>query len=63
MAVGDGRVESARGLATRYMSTIHRVPNGVGVGLDNLISHTTRQARFPMQNVIPLIGLAASLVC
>jgi hypothetical protein len=33
MAVGEGKAESARGLATRYMSTTHRAPNGVGVGV------------------------------
>jgi hypothetical protein len=31
MAVCEGKAGSARGLATRYMSTIQRVPNGVGV--------------------------------
>jgi hypothetical protein len=33
MAVCEGRAESVRGLATRYMSAIHRVSNGVGVGV------------------------------
>jgi hypothetical protein len=33
MAVCEGNAESARRLATRYMSTIQRVPNGVGVGV------------------------------
>jgi hypothetical protein len=33
MAVCEGKAESARGLATRYMSTIQRVPNGLGEGV------------------------------
>jgi hypothetical protein len=33
MAVCEGKAESARGLATRSMSIIQRVSNGVGVGL------------------------------
>jgi hypothetical protein len=35
----------------------------VHVRTDNLTSHTTRQARFPMQNVIPHARRAASLDC
>jgi uncharacterized protein YraI len=31
MAVCEGKAVSARGLATRYMPTIQRIPNGVGV--------------------------------
>jgi hypothetical protein len=33
MAECEGKAGSARGLATRYMSTLHRVPKGVGVGV------------------------------
>ena len=38
MAVCEGKAESARGLATRYMSTIQRVPKGVGVGVPVCLS-------------------------